>query len=326
MKECNWLRATLHEAEIRKAIGLPEGGTRVVHGLAPLDVVEDGCLYFINKAITDATRESLARLHNCIVIVKTGAGLGEGLGNCVVLETENARFAISRILKFVKDEQRTQPWVTERIVAPSASISHLAFVDERVEIGPDAIIEPFCVVDEDVRIGRGSIIRSGVRIHSRVVIGEETVIGSNSIVGHQGFGFVRDEAGNKTRIPHLGGVVIGSQVEIGALVTVVSGTIASTVINDGAKIDDHVQVGHNVRIGKRASVTAGSVIGGSVIIEEEAWLGINSSIRDGRRVGCRSLVGMDASVQQDLSARSVARAPRPDVTMRSDDDETSIGF
>lgn len=320
------LRVTLHETEIRRAIGLSEEGTRIVNGLASLDAMQDQCLYFINRTITETMRESLATLRDSIVIVSRGVDIGNGLGNCVVLETGNARFAISRILKFIKDEQRTPQWVTERKVAASASVSPLAFVDERVEIGPDAVIEPFCVVDEDVRIGRGCVIRSGVRIHSRVTIGDETVIGPNSVVGHQGFGFVRDEAGDKIRIPHLGGVVIGSQVEIGALVTVASGTIASTIIEDGAKIDDHVHVGHNARIGKRASLTAGSIIGGSTIIEEEAWLGVNSSIRDGLRVGRRSLVGMDASVQHDLPAHSVARAPRPDIKTRSDDDGASIGF
>ena len=231
-------------------------------------------------------------------------------------------YAITKVLKLIVDQQRLPPWVTERSVSPTAVISPLALVDERVAIGAGAVIEPFCVVDNDVSIGCGSVIRSGVRIHSRVAIGDASIVGVNTIVGHQGFGFVRDESGNKTRIPHLGGVVIGSNVEIGALVTIPSGTITPTVIEDGSKVDDHVHVGHNVRIERGASVTAGTIIGGSVIIGEEAWIGINSSIRDGRRVGCRSLVGMDASVQEDLDDLAVARAPRPDVKTRLDDDSS----
>lgn len=73
-------------------------------------------------------------------------------------------------------------------------------------------------------------------------------------------------------------------------------------------------------------MTAAVIIAGSVTISEEAWIGINSSIRDGLRVGVRSLVGMDSSVQQDVPDNSVARAARPDVTTRSDDDDASIGF
>src|SRR5712692_10010135 len=100
----------------------------------------------------------------------------------------------------------------------------------------------------------------------------------------------------------------------------------TTTIENYAKIDDHVHVGHNVRVAKGASVTAAVVIGGSAVIDAEAWVGINSSIRDGRRVGSRALVGMDVSLQQDLAENSVARAPCPHVKMRPDDDSTAIGF
>ena len=126
---------------------------------------------------------------------------------------------------------------------------------------------------------------------------------------------MRDEAGNKTRIPHLGGVVIGSHVEIGALSVVQYGTISPTVIEDYVKIDDNVEVAHNVRIARGTSVTGGVVIGGSAVIHADAWIGINSSIRDGRRVGSRALVGMDASIQDDVPDNAVARAPRPHVRM-----------
>jgi UDP-3-O-[3-hydroxymyristoyl] glucosamine N-acyltransferase LpxD len=326
MRESNVLRATLSEAEIRRVIGLPGEGTLVVDGLAPLTTAADRCLYFVNKPITESTRESLATLRDCIVIVRTGSAEKADFGKCLVLEVANPRSAIAKILQFIMDHGRQRPWLSERKVDSSSAISPLAVVQDRVEIGPGAVIEPFCVVENDVSIGRGSVIRSGARVHSRVVIGEETVVGVNSVIGHQGFGFVRDERGKKRRIPHLGGVVIGSHVEIGALVTVPSGTIGPTIIEDGAKVDDHVHVGHNVRVARGASVTAAVVIGGSVTIAEEAWVGINSSIRDGRRVGSRSLVGMDASVQQDLPDNAVARAPRPDVTTRSDDDGDSIGF
>jgi len=320
------LLATLHENEIRLAIGLAGQGERVVDGLAPLSAIEDRCLYFINKKPADPVRESLAQRQACIVIADKGSGLSGELGDCLVLETADPRAAIARILEFIRSEERQRPWLSHREIATSATISPLAVVDDHVEIGSGVVIEPFCVVNSDVRIGRGSILRSGVRVYSRVVIGNESVIGSNTVVGHQGFGFVRDEIGNKTRIPHLGGVMIGSHVEIGALSTVLSGTIIPTMVEDYAKIDDHVHVGHNVRVARGASVTAGVVIGGSAIIEAEAWVGMNSSIRDGRRVGSCALVGMDASIQEDLAANSIARAPRADVKERTDDDRSVIGF
>jgi UDP-3-O-[3-hydroxymyristoyl] glucosamine N-acyltransferase LpxD len=320
------LKARLHENEIRRVIGIDGEGSRVIDGLAPLDAGEDRCLYFITKKINESIRQALAQCHGCVVIAPTGLALSGELGDSVVLESPESRAAIAKVLRFIRDEQRQQPWLSERKVAPNAVISPLAFIDQQIEIGADVVIEPFCYIESDVRIGRGSTIRSGARLYSRVSIGDESVIGANTVVGHQGYGFVRDESGNKTRIPHLGGVVIGSHVEIGALSTVQSGTIGPTIIEDYAKIDDHVHVGHNVRIARSASVTGGVMIGGTAVIGEEAWVGINASIRNGRKVGHRSLVGMDVSVQEDLDNQSVARAPRPDVRPRSDDDDSTIGF
>ena len=320
------LRASVTEEEIRRVIGLSPGGDRVIDGLAPLDSTEDRCLYFVNRKVTIAIREALAARHGCIVIAPKGSALAGEVGDCLVLESADPRAAVALVLRFIEQQQRVRPWVTVREIATDAAISPLAVVGDHVEIGAGVVIEPFCVVDSNVRIGRGSVLKSGVRVCSRVEIGAESVIGPNSVVGYHGYGFVRNELGDKTRIPHLGGVIIGSGVEIGALVTVPSGTIMPTIIEDHAKIDDHVHVGHNARVARGASVTAAAVIGGSAVIDSEAWVGINSTIRDGKHVGVRALVGMDASVQQDLAENSVARAPRPEVNIRDDDDKTTIGF
>lgn len=322
------LRATLHEHEIRKVIGVSGDGNLVVDGVATLDAAEDRCLYFINDKATDAVRESLAARSGCIVIARLGSEPAGALGKCHVLEVAEPRAAIARVLGFIRSERRQPPWVDTRTVSREAIISPLAAVEGEVEIGEGVVIEPFCTVGPDVRIGRGTIVRSGARIRPRVSIGEESVIGANAVVGSEGYGFVRDEAGNKTRIPHLGGIIIGSHVEIGALSVVQYGTMSPTIIEDYAKIDDNVEIAHNVRIGRNVSITGGVVVGGSAEIATEAWVGINASIRNGRRVGSRTLIGMDVSVQRDIPDNSVARALRRTIETRrdDDDDDTTIGF
>ena len=201
------------------------------------------------------------------------------------------RAAVANVLGFIEAHERQAVWIESGLISPEAIISPLAFVDPRAEVGPGAVIEPFCTVGPDVRIGRGSIVRAGARLCQRVIIGEASTIGANTVIGHPGYGFVRDAAGHKSRIPHLGGVLIGSHVDIGALVVVQSGTLDPTVVEDRAKIDDNVEVAHNARVEAGASVTGGVVIGGSAVIGRDAWIGINASIRDGRRVGERALVG-----------------------------------
>jgi len=319
------LRATLHEQEIRRLVGTPGDGDRVVDGVSTLDTIEDNSLVFVSKnVVSDAVRSSLAARRGCIVIARKGVSFG---ADCVVIECADPRAAIGRVLEFIRSERRQAPLLTARAIAPSAKISPLAVLEGSVEIGDDVLIEPFCMIGPDVRIGRGSIIRSGVRIFPRVSIGEECHIYPNSVIGNDCYAYVRNEQGNKTRIPHLGGLIIGSFVDIGACTTVYAGKIAPTIIEDYAKIGDLVVVAHNTRIGKNAGLCASSVLSGSAVVEAEAWIGVNATIRDGVRVGAHALVGMDVSLQRDLPDKTVARAPRPDVKPRPDDDDlTAIGF
>ena len=321
------LRAPLHEQEIRKVIGLPGTGERTVDGVARLDDASDRCLYFINKRITPEVIESLNQRRGCIVITPENPSLHSIMKDSVVLEVADPRAAIAKVMTFIRAEHRSPPWVKARQIAETANISPLAVIGDEVEIGDGVTIEPFCVIDQDVSIRRASIVKSGARINPRVVIGEESVIRSNVVIDADGYGFVRDEAGNKTRIAHLGGVMIGNHVEIGESSVIEAGTISPTIIEDYAKLAASVFVGHNVCIQRNASVTPGVIIAGSAIIGADTWIGINSSIRDGRRVGAHALVGMDSSVQEDLPDNTIARAPVPEIKTRSEnDDHHTIGF
>jgi len=321
------LRARLEEQEVRRIVGVPGDGDLVVEGVAPLTEGNDRCLYFANRKLSTSSRAALAALRDCIVIVPIASRLAGTLDRCRVLEVADPRSAVANVLGFIEAHQRQPAWIESGSISASAVVSPLAFVDPRADVGPGVVIEPFCTIGPDVKIGRGSIVRSGARLLQRVIVGEASTIGANTVIGHPGYGFVRDAEGHKSRIPHLGGVLIGSHVDIGALVVVQSGTLDPTVVEDHVKIDDNVEVAHNARVESGASVTGGVVIGGSAVIGREAWIGINASIRDGRRVGERSLVGMSASVQHNLPDASVTRAPRSAFQRRPpDDDLTAIGF
>lgn len=320
------VRATLNEQEIREAIGAPGEGELVIDGVAPLSAAADRCLYFINREVPEAERESLAVTSGSIVIVPTGSKLVGEMGSCRVLEAPDPRAAIAKVLELIRSLGRQPSLVDAHEVSPTARISPHAIVEGDVKIGEGVEIEPFCTVGPDVSIGRGTVLRAGVRVYPRVSIGEESSIGPNAVVGLEGYGYVRDEAGNKTRIPHLAGTVIGSHVEIGALAHLQGGVLTPTTVEDHAKIDT-VVIGHGARVARGASVLAGVMLGGSSVVGEEAWIGINSSVREGRRIGSHALVGMDVSLQQDLPDDAIARAPRPEVEARSpEEDRAAIGF
>jgi UDP-3-O-[3-hydroxymyristoyl] glucosamine N-acyltransferase len=320
------IHARITESEIRQLLSLAGDGDREVQGIATLDEAMDDCLYFVNMEVTAPLRERLAERRGCVVIARMGSALSGEWRDCVVLESPDPRASIARVLGFIRAEGRQPPLVAERRVSPKARVSPLAVVEGNVEIEDGVVIEPFCMIETDVKIGRGTTIRSGVRLFSRVEIGEETIIGANTVIGHDGYGYVRNEEGNKEHIPHLGGVRIGSHVEISALTIVHAGVIIPTTVEDHAKVGEHNVVAHNCRIGRGASVTAGVVMGGRSVIGAEAWVGLNTTIRDGGRVGERALVGMDVSVQEDIPDGAVARAPRPEIQTRTDIDPAAIGF
>src|SRR2546422_3907021 len=140
------LRAPLHEQEIRRAIGAPGEGDFVVEGVAPLDANEDRCLYFIKGEVSAAVRESLTARNGCIVIVRRGSALTGGLGACQVLEVDQPRAAIAKVLAFINAESRQPPWVLALKIAREAVISPLSVVEGNVEIGEGAVVEPFCTI------------------------------------------------------------------------------------------------------------------------------------------------------------------------------------
>src|SRR5215471_2286769 len=188
-KGFDMLCAKLQEREIRRLIGLPPEGQRTVEGLSTLDQLEDGCLYFINEEVTDAWRESLAVLEDCMVIAPKGSAIAGDWGKCLVLEADDPRAAITRVLAFIRAERRHPNLTAERRVANGALISPLSVIEGAVEIDDGVIVDPFCVIGPDVRIGKGTIIRSGARLFPRVVIGEQSVVGPNTVVGHDGYGY-----------------------------------------------------------------------------------------------------------------------------------------
>lgn len=166
------------------------------------------------------------------------------------------------------------------------------------------------IIGSNVYFGRGVIIKKNVTIGDNVIIGDFVQIGenvkikSNTTIGLDGFGFERDLNDIPIRFPHLGNVIIDSFAEIGSNVTINRGTLDPTVISKNVKIDDHCHVAHNVKIGENTIITAGSVIGGSVEIKKNSWLGLNCTINNGVVINENVIIGTGANVFQDVFENS----------------------
>lgn len=168
------------------------------------------------------------------------------------------------------------------------------------EIHPSARIGHNVVIEDGCEIHEGVVIEHNVVIHSGTRIGKNSRIRSSSSVGGDGFGFERLENSKTIRFPHLGGVIIGENVEIGSCTTIARGTLSNTIIEDYVKIDNLVHIAHNCHIKKGALITACAELSGGVIVGENAWIAPNSCTHQKITIGNNSLVGLGAVVTKNI--------------------------
>jgi len=235
----------------------------------------------------------LMDINNSLILIKKFNGKinNKIIENNECLLVDNPRLEYAIILNYIL---RKQPKKDRHY----KELNNGVIIGVNVKKGKGTIIKPFVFIDHDVQIGDNCILKSGVCICSNVLIGNYTIIGQNSVIGSPGFGIEKKEDGSFIRIPQIGGVVVGNNVEIDALNTINSGTIEPTIIEDNVMIDNHVHISHNVHIEKNCIITACSEISGSVYIGENTWLGPNCSIINGITIGKNVLIGMGAVVRK----------------------------
>jgi UDP-3-O-[3-hydroxymyristoyl] glucosamine N-acyltransferase len=200
----------------------------------------------------------------------------------VVVDDPYARFA--RVARWYEEELCAAQGEVEPAVAPSARIHPDARLGAGARIGPHAVVEAGARIGEDARIGAGCFvgrdasIGAGTRLHPNVTVYHECVLGARcvvhagTVIGSDGFGFAREPQG-WAKIPQLGAVRIGDDVEIGSNCSIDRGALEDTVIGDGCKLDNLVQVGHNVRIGEHTAIAGCVGIAGSAVIGRRCMLG-----------------------------------------------------
>jgi UDP-3-O-[3-hydroxymyristoyl] glucosamine N-acyltransferase len=188
---------------------------------------------------------------------------------------------------------------------PLRERSRHAFVDPTAELAPDVAVGPFAVLMEGVVVGAGSVIEPHAVIYPRVYIGARVVVGASAVIGRPGFGWALGPEGKVRRIPQLGGVIIEDDVEVGPLSTIDAGTLAPTILRRGTRLDAHVHVGHNAKLGPDVMVAAQSGFAGSVEVGAGARVGGQAGFADHVKVGRGAQVAAKSGVIGDVAAGSV---------------------
>lgn len=158
-------------------------------------------------------------------------------------------------------------------IGEGAVVDALAYVASDVQIGQNVRIYPQVYIATGVQIGDNVTLYAGVKIYKACQIGNEVVIHANAVIGSDGFGFAPQADGSFQKIPQLGNVVVGNKVEIGANTVIDRATMGSTIIEDGVKLDNLIQVAHNVKIGKNTVMASQVGVAGSTHIEESCMIG-----------------------------------------------------
>lgn len=234
--------------------------------------------------------QSLAHVIIAGLDVNYSENLQEQNKTLIVVENPKKALAIIGNCYFVKREHPG--------IHPTAIIDPDAIIGNNVHVGPYAVIGK-------ASIGDGTVVSPFVRIYDDVTIGRCCFIKEGAVIGGAGFGFERDEDGNRFRFPQIGGVRIGDHVDIGGNTCIDRGALSDTILEDYAKVDNLCHIAHNVHIGRNAVVVACAEVSGSCSIGEESWVGPNACIRDQRSVGCNTMIGMGAVVVKHVGDNEV---------------------
>ena len=183
-------------------------------------------------------------------------------------------------------------------------VGEYTILRDNVTVGNRTVIEAHCVVGGGSRLGDDCLLYPNVTIYHDIRIGNRVAIHAGSVIGSDGFGYVQDGA-ERLKIPQVGDVVIEDDVEIGANVTIDRATMDSTLIKRGTKIDNLVQIAHNVTLGRNCIVIAQVGIAGSVQIGDNVTLAGQAGIADHLKIGADSVVAAQSGVAEDLPPRSV---------------------
>jgi len=264
---------SLGELAVRFGLGLQGDPGLVVSRVATLSHAEPGAISFLANP---RYRRQMESTRATAVLVGP-----DNAASCPVatLIDPNPYLAYARIADLMHPRALPVPGIhpsavvsgSARIPA-SASVGSLAVIEDEVELGERVFVGPGCIVQRGARLGADTWLTARVNVYADVRIGQRCIVHAGAVIGADGFGFAPD-AGRWVKVPQVGTVQVGDDVEIGANTTIDRGAIDDTVVENGVKLDNQIQVGHNVTIGAHTAVAGCVGISGSTSIGQRCMIG-----------------------------------------------------
>jgi len=240
-----------------------------------------------------------------------------------LIRVEDAYKSFSKLLEYYNQVKMNKTGIESPVfISKSATygeniyIGAFAYLGENIKIGNNTKIYPNVYIGDNVVIGDNVILFSGAKIYSDTLIGDNCVIHSSAILGADGFGFAPNEQGEFIKVPQTGNVVIEDNVDVGAATSIDRATLGSTIIRKGVKLDNHIQIAHNVEIGKNTVIAAQTGIAGSAKIGENCMIGgqvgIAGHITIGNNVKIQAQSGIGRNVKDNETLQGSPALPYSD--------------
>ncbi len=277
-----------------------------VHKLSKIEEGEKGSLTFLSnpkyQSYLYTTKASIAIVNKDFVL--------ESKISTTLIKVEDAYKAFSKLLEYYnqvkldKSGIESPNFINDNVkIGKDVYIGALTYIGENVDIGNKVKIYPNVFIGDNVIIQEGTIIFAGAKIYSESQIGKNCTIHSGVIIGSDGFGFVPDENGVYNKIPQIGNVIIEDNVDIGSGTTIDRATLGSTIIRKGVKLDNQIQIAHNVEVGENTVIAAQAGIAGSTKIGKSCQIGgqvgIVGHITIGNNVRIQAQSGIGRSLKDN---------------------------
>jgi len=274
-----------------------------------LELAEDNQISFIgNKKYEKFWADSKAP----IALVNEDISIEPG-ENRAFIKVKNSELAMTQLLElfapappqFEVEIHPTAVVHTTAVIGAGTRIGAGCYVGPNVQIAENVTLYPNVTVLDECTIGKNSVLWSGAVVRERCHIGAYCILHPNATIGADGFGFTPCPQRGLVKIPQIGNVVLGNGVEIGANACVDRGKFSSTILGDGCKIDNLVQIGHNSVLGKFCIMAGNSGLAGSVTLGDGVIIGGSASIKDHTTIGSGATIGAGSGVTGDVAAGKV---------------------
>lgn len=277
--------------------------------LSPInDIIENSIVCIDNNKYIEQAFNSQA---NAIIMREDAAEIVENFKNKTVIICKNPKEAFIKLLYFMFEDKKYNLGTIKKtaIIEENSNIDKEVYIDDYVRIGKNCVIKKGSVIEsgvflgDNVIIGENSIIHSNVSIHDKCVVKDRVIIGSSTVIGNDGFGFF-EVNGKQMKIPQRGNVIIENDVEIGANVCIDRATLGSTIIREGVKIDNLVQIAHNCDIGEHSIIVSQVGIAGSSKIGRHCVLAGQVGLSDHVVLGDKVILGGQSGVMSRVKVES----------------------